>query len=70
MHEPSHGWSCHAALGTRSAARTADGASTVVDGLYFVGVPFMRTAKSPLLLGVGEDAAVVARTIAGGATVG
>jgi putative flavoprotein involved in K+ transport len=47
-----------------------DGASTVVDGLFFVGVPFMRTRKSPLLLGVGEDAAVVARTIAGGATVG
>ena len=46
-----------------------DGASTVVDGLYFVGVPFMRTRKSPLLLGVGEDAAVVAGAIAGGATV-
>ncbi len=42
-----------------------DGASTIVDGLYFVGVPFMRTRKSPLLLGVGEDAAVVARSIAG-----
>jgi putative flavoprotein involved in K+ transport len=48
----------------------ADGASTVVDGLYFVGVPFLRKLKSPLLLGVGEDAAVVARTIAGGATGG
>ena len=48
----------------------ADGASTVVDGLYFVGVPFLRKFKSPLLLGVGEDAAVVARTIAGGANVG
>jgi putative flavoprotein involved in K+ transport len=42
-----------------------DGASTVVDGLYFVGVPFMRTRKSPLLLGVAEDAAVVAASIAG-----
>ncbi|CAN5618376.1 NAD(P)/FAD-dependent oxidoreductase [soil metagenome] len=41
-----------------------DGRSTVVDGLYFVGVPFLRTRKSSLLLGVGEDAAVVARTIA------
>ncbi len=41
-----------------------DGASPVVDGLYFVGVPFMRTRKSPLLLGVGEDAAVVARLLA------
>ncbi len=45
----------------------ADGASAVVEGLYFVGVPFMRTRKSPLLLGVGEDAAVIARSIAGGA---
>jgi len=46
-----------------------DGASTVVDGLYFVGVPFLRTRKSPLLLGVGEDASIVGRTIAGGATL-
>jgi len=46
-----------------------DGASAVVDGLYFVGVPFLRTRKSPLLLGVGEDASVVARTIAGGAAL-
>ncbi len=41
-----------------------DGASTFVDGLYFVGVPFLRTRKSPLLLGVGEDAEVVAASIA------
>jgi putative flavoprotein involved in K+ transport len=41
-----------------------DGASTVVDGLYFVGVHFLRKRKSSLLLGVGEDAAIVARTIA------
>lgn len=40
-----------------------DGASTVVDGLSFVGVPFLRTRKSPLLLGVGEDAAIVAEAI-------
>jgi putative flavoprotein involved in K+ transport len=39
------------------------GASTVVDGLYFVGVHWMRQRKSALLLGVGEDAAVVARAI-------
>jgi putative flavoprotein involved in K+ transport len=41
-----------------------DGASTVVDGLYFVGVHFLRKRKSALLAGVGEDAAVVARAIA------
>ena len=42
-----------------------DGASTIVDGLYFVGVPFLRKRKSPLLFGVGEDASVVAGAIAG-----
>ena len=41
-----------------------DGASTVVDGLYFVGVHFMRTRKSATFFGVGEDAAIVARSIA------
>jgi len=41
-----------------------DGASTVVPGLYFVGVHFLRKRKSSLLVGVGEDAAIVARKIA------
>jgi putative flavoprotein involved in K+ transport len=41
-----------------------DGASTVVDGLYFVGVHWMRQRKSALLLGVGEDAAIVANGVA------
>jgi putative flavoprotein involved in K+ transport len=41
-----------------------DGASTVVPGLYFVGVHFLRKRKSSLLIGVGEDAAIVARQIA------
>jgi len=40
-----------------------DGASTVVPGLYFVGVHFLRTRKSSLLIGVGEDAQVVAGLI-------
>jgi putative flavoprotein involved in K+ transport len=43
-----------------------DGASTVVPGLHFVGVHFMRKRKSALLIGVGEDAAIVARGIAAG----
>jgi len=42
-----------------------DGVSTVIDGLYFVGVHFLRKRKSSLLVGVGEDAAIVARSIAG-----
>jgi putative flavoprotein involved in K+ transport len=41
-----------------------DGASTVVPGLYFVGVHFLRKRKSSLLFGVGEDAALVAAAIA------
>jgi putative flavoprotein involved in K+ transport len=40
----------------------------VVDGLFFVGTHFLRTRKSSTLFGVGEDAAIVARTIAGGMT--
>jgi putative flavoprotein involved in K+ transport len=40
-----------------------DGASTVVPGLYFVGVHFLRKRKSSLLGGVGEDAALVAGRI-------
>jgi len=43
---------------------TMDGASTVVPGLYFIGVHFLRTRKSSLLFGVGEDAALVAHSIA------
>ena len=42
---------------------TQDGASTVVPGLYFVGVHFMRKRKSSLLIGVGEDAAIVVRQL-------
>ena len=42
---------------------TADGASTVVPGLYFAGVHFLRTRKSSLLFGVGEDAGHVVRDL-------
>lgn len=41
-----------------------EGESTVVPGLFFVGVHFLRTRKSSLLVGVGEDAAIVARRVA------
>jgi putative flavoprotein involved in K+ transport len=43
---------------------TDDGASTVVPGLFFCGVHFLRKRKSSVLFGVGEDAAVVARSVA------
>ncbi|HEX2410752.1 MAG TPA: hypothetical protein VHJ39_06270 [Solirubrobacteraceae bacterium] len=36
----------------------------MVDDLHFVGVHFLRTRKSSLLVGMGEDAAIVARKIA------
>jgi putative flavoprotein involved in K+ transport len=40
-----------------------DGASTVVPGLYFIGVHFLRKRKSSLLYGIGEDAGIVAAAI-------
>lgn len=43
---------------------TDNGASTVVPNLFFCGVHFMRKRKSSLLISVGEDAAIVARSIA------
>ncbi|HWX96924.1 MAG TPA: NAD(P)/FAD-dependent oxidoreductase [Solirubrobacteraceae bacterium] len=42
-----------------------DGTSSVVDGLHFAGVHFLRKRKSSLLIGVGEDAAMVASRVAG-----
>jgi putative flavoprotein involved in K+ transport len=40
-----------------------DGSSTVVRGLHFMGVHFQRKRKSATLLGVAEDASVLAETI-------
>ncbi len=44
-----------------------DGQSEAAPGLYFVGVHFLRKRKSSVLFGMGEDAAIVARHIAGNA---
>jgi putative flavoprotein involved in K+ transport len=41
-----------------------EGTSTVIPGLHFVGVHFLRKRKSSLLLGVGEDATIVAERVA------
>ena len=41
-----------------------DGASTVVPGLYFMGMHFLRQRKSATFLGAGVDAPVVAAEIA------
>ena len=48
---------------------TEDGRSTVVPGLYFCGVHFLRKRKSSIFMGIGEDAAIVARSIAGAAAL-
>ena len=42
---------------------TDNGASTVVPGMYFCGVHFLRKRQSAVLFGVGEDAAIVAESI-------
>lgn len=44
--------------------RQVDGASTVLPGLHFLGVHFLRTRRSSLLMGVGQDAAIVAAQVA------
>jgi putative flavoprotein involved in K+ transport len=44
-----------------------DGQSVAVPGLHFVGVHFLRKRKSSLLVGVAEDAAIVAEDIAASA---
>ena len=41
-----------------------EGESTVAPGLYFIGVHWLRKRKSSALIGVGEDAAIVAQKIA------
>lgn len=41
-----------------------EGASSTVRGMYFCGVHYLRKRKSSLLIGVGEDAGIVARTLA------
>ena len=43
---------------------TDDDLATAVPGLYFCGVHFLRTRRSSLLWGVGDDARVVAKAIA------
>lgn len=42
-----------------------DGKSDVVPGLWFLGTHFLRTRGSSLLLGVGKDAEVVAKSLLG-----
>ena len=41
-----------------------DGESAVVDGLFFMGVHFLRTRKSSIMWGAGDDANAVADRVA------
>jgi len=56
-------WVHFAAFDNMGFPLAPDGASTVVPGLYFVGVHFLRKRKSSLIFGVGEDATIVARSL-------
>jgi putative flavoprotein involved in K+ transport len=58
------GWVRFPAFDSMGFPLVDDGASTVVPGLYFCGVHFLRTRGSSLLFGVGEDASVVAEAVA------
>ena len=62
---PDYGWIDFAVCDASGFPVTGDGASATVAGLYFCGVHFLRTRKSSLLFGVGEDAAAVALAITG-----
>lgn len=54
---------CHGAFDQFGFPIQCDGASTIVEGLYFLGVHYLRKRKSSFLIGVGEDAAIVASRI-------
>jgi len=58
------GWVKFPVFDERGFPIVNDALATAVPGLYFCGVHFLRKRRSSLLFGVGEDAAIVARTIA------
>jgi putative flavoprotein involved in K+ transport len=60
---PDFGWIDVAVFDELGFPRAERGV-TSVPGLCFVGLPWLHTRKSPLLLGVGEDAAHVADAVA------
>ena len=57
------GWVNFPVFDERGFPIADDALATAVPGLYFCGVHFLRKRRSSLLFGVGEDAAIVARTI-------
>jgi putative flavoprotein involved in K+ transport len=62
---PDYGWvDVAGAFDLQGFPNHEDCMSTAAPGLAFVGVHFLRTRKSSLLYGVGEDAAVAAHGVA------
>lgn len=61
---PDYGWIDLPVCDGLGFPLTVDGASTVSDGLYFCGVHFMRVRRSSFMFGVGDDAKLVAASIA------
>jgi putative flavoprotein involved in K+ transport len=55
---------CRGAFDEHGFPVQQDGACTSADGLYVVGVHYLRKRKSSLLIGVGEDASIVAEQVA------
>jgi len=60
---PDYGWIHAPVTDDAGFPLTSDGASTVLPGLYFCGVHFLRTRRSSLLFGVADDARAVAQLI-------
>jgi putative flavoprotein involved in K+ transport len=61
-YRPDYGWVKAPVFDDMGFPVQTDG-RTDVAGLYFMGVHFLRKAKSSILYGVGEDAEIVARQI-------
>jgi putative flavoprotein involved in K+ transport len=61
-YRPDYGWVKFPVFDDMGFPVQTDG-RTAVPGLYFMGVHWMRKAKSSILQGVGEDAEVVARQV-------
>jgi len=64
------GWITFPCLGADGWPDQKEGVATGVPGLYFVGLPFLRSFSSMLIGGVGRDAESVARHITTRPTAG
>ncbi len=60
---PEYGW-VHAPVFDALGFPVTDAECRAAPGLWFCGVHFLRTRRSALLFGVGDDAAVVAESVA------